>query len=247
MNRKLIMGLLASSLIMAGCKEQGGADNASSQTVELKTMEQRMSYVIGLDMGTRFKEDGIVLDANALTRGLADVDAGEKRLMTDEEMRTTIQAYNDKRMAKMNAAQAEADAAQAVVAEANSKEGEAFLTENAEKEGVVSLPSGLQYKIVSAGTGPQPGPEDTVSVHYRGTLIDGTEFDSSYKRGQPISFPVTGVIAGWTEALQLMKEGAKWELYIPSELAYGERGTGGPIGPNATLIFEVELLKASVN
>ena len=134
-----------------------------------------------------------------------------------------------------------------MVAEANKKEGEEFLASNKTKEGVVTTASGLQYKVITAGTGPSPKASDKVSVHYRGTLIDGTEFDSSYRRGEPVSFPVKGVIAGWTEALQLMKEGAKWELYIPSELAYGPGGTGGPIGPNATLIFEVELLQASVS
>jgi FKBP-type peptidyl-prolyl cis-trans isomerase FklB len=126
--------------------------------------------------------------------------------------------------------------------EKNKADGEKFLAENAKKEGVKSLPSGLQYKEITPGKGKSPKATDTVTTHYKGTLIDGTEFDSSYKRGEPVSFPVSGVIAGWTEALQLMKEGAKWELFIPSNLAYGERGAGRDIGPNATLIFEVELI-----
>jgi FKBP-type peptidyl-prolyl cis-trans isomerase FklB len=126
--------------------------------------------------------------------------------------------------------------------EKNKKEGEAFLSENRKKEGIKALPSGLQYKVVKAGTGKKPKSTDTVTTHYRGTLIDGTEFDSSYRRGQPASFPVSGVIAGWTEALQLMEEGAKWQLFIPPNLAYGERGAGSQIGPNATLIFEIELI-----
>ena len=142
--------------------------------------------------------------------------------------------------------EAQQQATRAAQAEANQAEGEAFLTANAAKEGVVSLDSGLQYKVLVEGTGDTPQSSDTVSVHYRGTLLDGTEFDSSHSRGKPASFPVTGVISGWTEALQLMKEGAKWELYIPASLAYGARGSSGVIGPNATLIFEVELLSSSV-
>jgi FKBP-type peptidyl-prolyl cis-trans isomerase len=142
---------------------------------------------------------------------------------------------------------AEQEASAKLVAETNIKEGEAFLAENAKKEGVVVLESGLQYKILTAGTGAIPTPENTVEVHYKGTLLDGTEFDSSFKRGVPAQFGVTQVIPGWVEALQLMKEGAKWELYVPADLAYGPGGTGGLIGPNQTLIFEVELLKASVD
>jgi FKBP-type peptidyl-prolyl cis-trans isomerase FklB len=129
-------------------------------------------------------------------------------------------------------------------AEKNKKDGAAFLAENKKKEGVVTLPSGLQYKIITQGTGNTPKATDTVTVNYRGSLVDGTEFDSSYKRGQPATFPVNGVIKGWTEALQLMKEGAKWQLFIPSDLAYGEKGAGNVIGPNATLIFDVELISA---
>jgi FKBP-type peptidyl-prolyl cis-trans isomerase FklB len=128
------------------------------------------------------------------------------------------------------------------LSEKNKADGEKFLVENGKKEGVKTLPSGLQYKEIAPGTGKSPKTTDTVTTHYKGTLIDGTEFDSSYKRGEPVSFPVSGVIAGWTEALQLMKEGAKWQLFVPPNLAYGERGAGREIGPNATLIFEVELI-----
>jgi FKBP-type peptidyl-prolyl cis-trans isomerase FklB len=130
----------------------------------------------------------------------------------------------------------------AKLGEKNKAEGEAFLAENKKKEGVKTLPSGLQYKVIKAGTGKKPKVTDTVTTHYRGTLMNGTEFDSSYRRGQPVSFQVNGVIPGWTEALQLMEEGAKWQLFIPSNLAYGERGAGRDIGPNATLVFEIELL-----
>jgi FKBP-type peptidyl-prolyl cis-trans isomerase FklB len=126
--------------------------------------------------------------------------------------------------------------------EKNQKEGEAFLAENKKKEGVITLPSGLQYKVIKAGSGNKPKATDTVTVHYQGTLVNGTEFDSSYRRGQPVSFPVNGVIPGWTEALQLMEAGAKWQIVIPSNLAYGDRGAGPQIGPNATLIFEIELI-----
>jgi FKBP-type peptidyl-prolyl cis-trans isomerase FklB len=142
----------------------------------------------------------------------------------------------------MMAFQKEVMAKQAEVAKKNKAEGEAFLAENKKKEGVKTTPSGLQYKVIKPGKGKKPKSSDTVTVNYRGTLIDGTEFDSSYKRGQPATFQVSGVIPGWTEALQLMEEGAKWQLFIPSNLAYGERGAGGVIGPNATLIFEVELI-----
>jgi len=137
---------------------------------------------------------------------------------------------------------AEAEAMAKEMGEKNLKEGEAFLQENAKREGVVALPSGLQYEVIEEGTGKSPKPGDEVTVHYRGTLVDGTVFDSSYERGEPVTFPVEGVIPGWTEALQLMKEGAKWKLFIPPSLAYGERGAGQVIGPNATLLFEVELI-----
>lgn len=233
-------GLAVSALVLLGCNEKGGEVAIQEETLELKTLDQRLSYVIGLDMAGRFKQDDITIDIRALSQALTDTKDGTEPLLSEEEVRTTLQAFQDKQQAKNQESLA-------VVAEANMKEGEAFLTENGKKEGVVSLPSGLQYKVIAAGEGPKPTNSDTVSVHYRGTLIDGTEFDSSYKRGEPVSFPVTGVISGWTEALQLMTEGSKWELYIPSQLAYGSGGTSGQIGPNATLIFEVELLKASVN
>jgi len=156
-------------------------------------------------------------------------------LMTEEEIRESLSALQKELMEK----QAEKTK---LMGEKNKKEGEAFLAENKKKEGVVTLPSGLQYKVIKEGTGKQPSADATVETNYRGTLIDGTEFDSSYKRGQAATFPVNGVIAGWTEALQLMKEGAKWQLFVPANLAYGERGAGNVIGPNATLIFEVELI-----
>ncbi len=238
--RPLLVALAMSATVLLGCNEKAADGASAEESVELSTLDQRLSYVIGLDMANRFKQDEIAIDTRALTQALVDSQAGEEPRLSEEEIRKTLQAFQEKQQAKRNEALA-------VVAEANKKEGEAFLAENGKKEGVVTLPSGLQYKVISAGEGPKPTTSDTVSVHYRGTLIDGTEFDSSYNRGEPVSFPVTGVIAGWTEALQLMSEGAKWEIYIPSDLAYGPGGTSGPIGPNSTLIFEVELLKASVN
>ena len=170
-----------------------------------------------------------------LLQGLKDALAGGKALLTDDETKATLTALQaevtKRQQAKM-----------AVVGDANKKEGDAFLAANKTKEGVVTLPSGLQYKILQQGTGPIPSASDSVECNYRGMLINGTEFDSSYKRGQPATFPVGQVIHGWTEALQLMPVGSKWQLFIPAELAYGPRGAGAEIGPNATLIFEVELL-----
>ena len=165
---------------------------------------------------------------------MKDALSGNKPLLSEKGMDDTIAAFEKEIKAKQEARMKQA-------AEKNKKEGETYLTENKKKEGIIALPSGLQYKVIKKGSGKKPKPSDTVTTHYKGTLIDGTEFDSSYKRGQPVSFQVGGVIAGWTEALQLMEEGAKWQLFIPSQLAYGERGAG-PIGPNATLIFEVELI-----
>jgi FKBP-type peptidyl-prolyl cis-trans isomerase len=166
---------------------------------------------------------------------LRDAFANGKTLLTEDEVRTILtQLQADMRKKQQEVAQ--------VAAENNKKQGVAFLEANKTKEGVVTLPSGLQYKILQEGTGAKPTVTDSVVCNYRGTLLDNTEFDSSYKRGQPITIPVTGVIKGWTEALQLMPVGSKWQLFVPSDLAYGERGAGGPIGPNATLIFEIELV-----
>jgi len=215
---------LAASPVLAGEK------------VELKTEKDKISYAIGLDVGNGLKKNEIDVDADIVARAIKDILAGNKPLMTDEEVKTTITALQKdlqaKQQEKMKA-----------LGDKNKKEGEAFLAKNKTKEGVKTLPSGLQYKVITQGKGKTPMASDTVTVQYRGTLIDGTEFDSSYKRGQPATFPVSGVIKGWTEALQLMKEGSKWQLVIPSDLAYGASGTqGGPIGPNAVLIFEVELV-----
>jgi FKBP-type peptidyl-prolyl cis-trans isomerase len=201
----------------------------------LKTQKEKISYAIGMNIGTGMHRQSLQIDPNILLRGLKDALAGGKTLLTDEEAKAVMtQLQNDMRKAQQEKMQ-QAGAA-------NKKEGEAFLEANKTKEGVKVLPSGLQYKILKEGTGPKPTATDTVVCNYRGTLIDGKEFDSSYKRGEPATFPVNGVIKGWTEALQLMSVGSKWQLFLPSDLAYGDRGAGADIGPDATLIFEVELI-----
>ena len=188
-----------------------------------------------MNIGQSMKRDSLDIDPNIVARGLKDAVTGAKPLMTDEEIKTVMTAFRAEMSKKK---QAEAQHA----GEANKQAGQQFLAANKTKEGVVTLPSGLQYKILKEGTGPKPTATDTVVCNYRGTLIDGTEFDSSYKRGEPATFPVGQVIKGWTEALQLMPVGSKWQLFIPSDLAYGERSPGAEIGPNSTLIFEIDLL-----
>jgi FKBP-type peptidyl-prolyl cis-trans isomerase FklB len=202
----------------------------------LKTDQQKLGYAIGMNIGMNMKQQNIDADADQIAAGLIATLKGKETLLAQQEMAEILTAYQQEMQMKMVA---EATAA----AEENAKKAEAFLAENGKKEGVKTLSSGLQYKVLSEGTGSSPKPESTVEVHYKGTLIDGTEFDSSYKRGEPASFPVGGVIPGWTEALQLMKEGAKWELYIPPALAYGEQGAAPVIPPHSALVFEVELLK----
>jgi FKBP-type peptidyl-prolyl cis-trans isomerase FklB len=203
----------------------------------LTTPKQKSSYAIGLSIGKTMKRDGVEVDSAALSRGLRDALSGAKPLLTDQDAQAALVALQMEVRKKQ-------EAQHAIALEANKKEGNNFLAANKVKSGVVTLPSGLQYKILKEGTGPKPTASDSVVANYKGTLIDGTEFDSSYKRGQPATFPVGQVIKGWTEALQLMPVGSKWELFIPSDLAYGERGAGqgSNIGPNATLVFEVELL-----
>jgi len=201
----------------------------------LKTPKDKFSYALGMNLGASLHKQSVEVDPAMVAQGLRAALAGGKTLMTQEEAQAALmEVQNELRKKQQEKMQ--------VAGEANKKEGEAFLAGNKGKEGVVTLPSGLEYKILKAGTGPKPTASDSVVCNYRGTLINGTEFDSSYKRGQPATFPVNGVIKGWTEALQLMPVGSKWQLFIPSSLAYAERGAGGEIGPNATLIFEVELL-----
>jgi FKBP-type peptidyl-prolyl cis-trans isomerase FklB len=202
--------------------------------LDLKNPKQRASYCIGADIGGNLKEQGLDLDPKAMAVGLADAFAG-KTALTKAEMREALEVFKKEMMAQM-------EVKQKAAAEKNIKEGEVFLAANAKKEGVKTTASGLQYKVIKSGAGKSPQGSDTVKVHYHGTLVDGTVFDSSVERKEPVTFPVDGVIPGWTEALKLMKEGDKWQLFIPGKLAYGERGAGGKIGPNSTLLFEVELL-----
>lgn len=216
------------------------AKAAAKAPAALTTTKDKFSYAIGMQVGTglggNLRKQSVDFDPNLLVQGLKDSLAGGKTRLTQEEAQAVLtQVQADVRKKQQESMQVEGAA--------NKKEGDGFLAANKSKEGVVTLPSGLQYKILTAGTGAKPTTADTVVCNYRGTLINGTEFDSSYKRGQPATFPVTGVIKGWTEALQLMPVGSKWQLFIPSDLAYGDRGAAnGGIGPDATLIFEVELL-----
>ena len=210
----------------------------AAEKLEPKSENDKISYSVGYQVGGDFRRQGVELDPDLLVKGMQDAMSGGKPLMTQEEMNKTLVDLKRKVVTAQREEQKKA-------AEKNLAEGKKFLEGNARKEGVTTLPSGLQYKVTAKGTGASPKKTDSVTVHYKGTLIDGTEFDSSYKRGQPATFRVDSVIAGWTEALQLMKPGAKWQLFIPPNLAYGERGAGSRIGPNSTLVFEVELIKVN--
>jgi FKBP-type peptidyl-prolyl cis-trans isomerase len=202
--------------------------------VQFKDGRDKISYSLGVNIGNNMKMQGAEVDVDQIAAGLRDAMAGKPKV-TEQEVRETLTAWQqDMRAKRMEKQKAEG--------EVNRKAGEEWLAANAKKPGVKTMPDGLQYKVLVAGKGPQPKPTDSVSAHYKGTLTDGTEFDSSYSRGQPLSIPVMGVIAGWQEALTNMHVGDKWELYIPGHLAYGERGSPPKIGPNATLVFEMELL-----
>ena len=202
---------------------------------QLKDRRDKISYSIGVNIGKSFKQQDMDLNLDVLFQGLKDARTGNKLLMGDQEMNDTLVAIRKETQERMAAKSAKE-------ATENKKVGEDFLAANKKKDSVVTLPDGLQYKILREGTGKMPTLEDTVTVHYRGYLMDGTDFDNSYKRGEPATFPLSGVIKGWQEVLQLMKTGSKWQVFIPSDLGYGERGMGGVIGPNAVLIFDVELI-----
>lgn len=225
----IVLALCLSFLVWAD-------EDEDTPKAELETFVEKSSYVLGMKTGTSLKQIPTKIDLPAFFRGVEDIFKGNELVLTPEQAeeikKEFAQKIKDEQIREQNE-----------LVEKNKKEGEMFLEENKKKEGVITTDSGLQYKVLTEGSGPKPKATDTVSVHYRGTLIDGTEFDSSYKRGKPASFPVNRVIAGWTEALQLMSMGSKYRLFIPSNLAYGERGTGKLIGPNATLIFDVELLE----
>lgn len=239
--------LMTCSIIPAVAQSSGGklpeaptakAQNppdAGQSSSTLKDRKDKESYALGMNMGANLKRQGIDIDPNILMQGLKDSYSGGKTLMTEDEEYGVLTQLQTDTQAKMEQHRQQE-------AQDNLKQGEAFLAANKTKEGVVTLPSGLQYKVLTPGTGPKPTAADTVVCNYRGTFIDGKEFDSSAKHGGPATFPVNGVIRGWTEALQLMPTGSKWQLFIPSSMAYGERGAGRDIPPNATLIFEVELV-----
>lgn len=201
---------------------------------DLKDPVKRVSYCIGVNIGSDMKRQGIEIDPKAMAAGLTEAFAGKPSL-TEDEIRETLTKFSNEMREKMTAKQK-------VDGDKNTKLGETFLAENAKKEGVKVLASGLQYKVIKSGTGKTPKLTDQVKTHYHGTLIDGSVFDSSVQRGEPAQFGVNQVIAGWTEALQLMKEGDKWQLYIPAKLAYGERAPSPKIGANSTLIFDIELI-----
>ena len=230
MMRKTIMAVPVLGLACSIC--------LAADPVELKTENDKVSYSVGYRLGGDFKRQQIEINPDMLIKGMQDAASGGQPAMTEEEMMTVMTNMAN----RVKAAQMEKQKQQGAE---NLKAGEAFLADNAAKEGVTTLPSGLQYKVISSGEGKSPQASDQVTVNYRGTLIDGTEFDSSYSRGKPATFGVGQVIPGWTEALQLMKEGDKWEIYLPAKLAYGESGAGSKIGPNSALVFEVELI--SVN
>ncbi|MCB2205160.1 FKBP-type peptidyl-prolyl cis-trans isomerase [bacterium] len=223
------LSILTLAMLLMSCQ------NNAQENVDLKTRKDSVSYAIGYNIGTNFKMQSIDVDPTVVAAAMRDLMNEGETKMTEEDAQQIWMSYQKELMAKQQEERAASGAK-------NKEEGDKWLAENKEKEGVVTTESGLQYKVIKMGDGPKPQKTDKVRVNYRGTLIDGTEFDSSYKRGEPAEFGVGQVIPGWTEALQLMPVGSKWEVYIPGELGYGERGAGQDIGPNATLIFEVELL-----
>ena len=229
--------LLFAAVVCLALPALGAPDtDAPEEDLKLETTTDRVSYSLGSQVGGSLKKSGVDVEFDTFLRGVRDALAGKEPLMTPAEMRTAMQEFTRERAEKQQEERR-------VQSEGNVAAEAAFLKDNAEKPGVETLPSGLQYKVLQEGTGALPKATDRVKVHYRGTLLDGTEFDSSYARDKPSEFMANQVIRGWTEALQLMQEGAKWELYIPSALAYGSRGKGATIGPNAMLVFEVELLE----
>lgn len=252
---------IAGVLALTACKEDNAADAAkpaadkpaAEQQVEAKpvqagdvtltSQEDKVSYILGLNIGGQFKANEIQLEEKSFLAGVKAAISDAEPAMSQEDIQATMTAFQQEMIAKHEEAEKKREAEAEAVGKKNQEEGAKFLAENGKRDGVKTTSSGLQYEIVEEGKGAKPTADDTVTVHYKGTLIDGTEFDSSFKRNEPATFAVNAVIPGWVEALQLMSEGSKYKLYIPSDLAYGPGGTGGEIGPNATLIFEVELIK----
>ena len=225
--KRLIFGLTGALLVIAA---------QSAAAAALITQQDKLSYVMGLETGKAFHTQNIKVDSALFSEGLQDGLLNQKAKMTDAAIKQTLQSFQNQARAKMMAQFKQ-------LAKTNAQAGKDFLAKNKEKSGVKTTSNGLQYKVITAGTGPKPTAKDTVTVDYEGKLINGKVFDSSYKRGNPATFPVKGVIPGWTEALQMMPEGSTWDLYIPAKLAYGKQGAMGAIGPNETLIFKVHLIK----
>ena len=234
-NCRLPLFLLAPMVagLLTACQEPQQSEEPAPLTLE--TPESRLSYGVALRMGQRMKADGMVVDVDAYSAGLRDAMEDNEQKLSDEEIQAEMVAFQER-------IESEQQAERERVATENAEKGAAYLEENAQREGVMVTESGLQYEVVEPGEGDHPTPEDSVEVHYEGKLIDGTVFDSSIQRGETVTFGVTQVIPGWTEALQLMRPGAKFKLHIPPELAYGAGGAGNMIGPNATLVFDVELV-----
>lgn len=230
--------MLISLLLSMGLAFSAQAQDDASMPAELDTEAKQFSYVVGMDVGNSLKNLGTDLDLDTVIMAIRDVMEGNELLLNETQANELKQAFFQKRQQEA-AEQAQEQAA------ANREKGEAFLAENAQKEGIETTESGLQYEVIEEGEGEHPAASDRVTVHYTGTLIDGTVFDSSRERGQPATFALNQVIPGWTEGLQLMKEGAHYKFYIPSELAYGERGAGDVIEPGSTLIFDVELIEVA--
>lgn len=231
--RLLIAGMICSAAVLTGCNQ--GDEAASDQPAKLETLEQKVNYAIALNMAQNFKQREVPIEVDAFTQALTDVRDDAEPKLTEEEIQEVMQTFQEQQMELQQQRQKE-------LADKHKLEGEQFLSDNAAKEGVGMTESGLQYKVLEEGDGIKPGAMDTVTVHYEGRLIDGSVFDSSYERGQPATFALNQVIPGWTEGLQLMETGSKYQLYIPSDLAYGPGGNQG-IPPNATLVFDVELIE----
>jgi len=242
---RLPLSLIAAALLIAGCDKQPASGDAAAKApeaaaaaaapAETQTDAQRMGYALGANVGRTFRDQKFPVDVESVISGLRDAFTNGTMKMEDAKIAETLQQLQQ-------TLQANAQAEQEASSTRNAEEGKAFLAKNATAEGVTTTASGLQYQILTPADGKKPGKDDTVKVHYRGTLLDGTVFDSSYDRGEPVTFPVNAVIPGWTEALQLMPVGSKWKIFIPSDLGYGPGGAGDRIGPNAALVFEVELL-----
>jgi len=223
-------------------KDTTPSKKAEITLADLKTEDDKVSYSIGYSMGSSFKKDALPMNLEVFEKGIKDGFAGGEQILNEEQINETMKTFQQKMRAQKQAETMARMEERKKAGEANKEKGQKFLEENKTKEGVVTLESGLQYKILKEGTGASPTATNTVKCHYKGTTIDGKEFDSSYKRGEPATFALDKVIKGWTEGLQLMKEGGQWQFFVPAELAYGARGAGEEIGPNEVLIFEVELL-----